>query len=127
MLSKPIHASWNDEIQFIEFTAKGTPRNQLFLTQIRNTNVTENVTDISDILNVIDWFQNALTVIYPNSKNIGKKFELLENTDLQKLFTEMLDYFDTGIDGIDFKEIDFNKVDVPNEVKEDIKNAVNKM
>lgn len=55
-------------------------------------------------------------------KNIGKKFELLENTDLQKLFTEMLDYFDTGIDGIDFKEIDFNKVDVPNEVKEDIKN-----
>ncbi len=34
----------------------------------------------------------------------------------------MLDYFDTGIDGIDFKEIDFNKVDVPNEIKEDIKN-----
>ena len=28
------------EKQFIEFTAKGTPRNQLFLTQIRNTNVT---------------------------------------------------------------------------------------
>jgi len=111
-----------EETQFIEFTAKGTPRNQLFLTQIRNTNVTENVSDISDILNIIDWFQNALTVIYPNSKNIGKKFELLENTDLQKLFTEMLDYFDTGIDGIDFKEIDFNKVDVPNEVKEDIKN-----
>ena len=94
----------------------------MFLTQIRNTNVTENVSDISDILNVIDWFQNALTVIYPNSKNIGKKFELLENTDLQKLFTEMLDYFDTGIDSIDFKEIDFSKVDVPDEVKEDIKN-----
>ncbi len=94
-----------EEIQFIEFTAKGTPRNQLFLTQIRNTNVTENVSDISDLLNIIDWFQNALTVIYPNSKNIGKKFELLENTDLQKLFTEMLDYFDTGIDGIDLKMI----------------------
>ena len=111
-----------EEIQFIEFTAKGTPRNQLFLTQIRNTNVTENVSDISDILNVIDWFQNALTVIYPNSKNIGKKFELLENTDLQKLFTEMLDYFDTGIDGIEFNEIDFQKIDVPEEVKDDIKN-----
>lgn len=111
-----------EEIQFIEFTAKGTPRNQLFLTQIRNTNVIENVSDISDILNVIDWFQNALTVIYPNSKNIGKKFELLENTDLQKLFTEMLDYFDTGIDGIEFNEIDFEKIDVPEEVKDDIKN-----
>jgi len=113
-----------EENKFIEFTAKGTPRNQLFLTQIRNTNITENVTDISDILNVIDWFQNALTVIYPNSKNIGKKFELLENIDLQKLFTEMLDYFDTGIDGIDFKEIDFTEIDVPQDISEDIKNEL---
>jgi AAA15 family ATPase/GTPase len=111
-----------DQKQFLDFTAKGTPRNQLFITQIRNTNVTENVNDISDILNVIDWFQNALTVIYPNSKNIGKKFELMKNTDLQQLFTEMLSYFDTGIDGIEFKDIDFEKIDVPDEVKEDIKN-----
>lgn len=111
-----------NELQFIEFTAKGTPRNQLFLTQIRNTNIKENVTDISDILNVIDWFQNALTVIYPNSKTVGKKFELLENTNLKNLFTEMLDYFDTGIDGIDFKEIEFKKIDLPDEVIEDIKN-----
>jgi AAA15 family ATPase/GTPase len=110
------------EKQFIEFTAKGTPRNQLFLTQIRNTNVTDNVSDISDILNVIDWFQNALTVIYPSSKNIGKKFELLKDTNLQQLFTEMLDYFDTGIDGIDFKNVDFDKIQVPDEVKEDINN-----
>jgi AAA15 family ATPase/GTPase len=111
-----------DQKQFLDFTAKGTPRNQLFITQIRNTNVTENVNDISDILNVIDWFQNALTVIYPNSKNIGKKFELMKNTNLQQLFTEMLSYFDTGIDGIEFKDIDFEKIDVPDEVKEDIKN-----
>jgi len=110
------------EKQFIEFTAKGTPRNQLFLTQIRNTNVADNVRDISDILNVIDWFQNALTVIYPSSKNIGKKFELLKDTNLQQLFTEMLDYFDTGIDGIDFKNVDFDKIQVPDEVKEDINN-----
>ena len=110
------------EKQFIEFTAKGTPRNQLFLTQIRNTNVTDNVSDISDILNVIDWFQNALTVIYPSSKNIGKKFKLLKDTNLQQLFTEMLDYFDTGIDGIDFKNVDFDKIQVPDEVKEDINN-----
>ena len=110
------------EKQFIEFTAKGTPRNQLFLTQIRNTNVTDNVTDISDILNVVDWFQNVLTVIYPSSRNIGKKFELLKDTNLQQLFTEMLDYFDTGIDGIDFKNVDFDKIQVPDELKEDIIN-----
>lgn len=113
-----------EQKQFLEFIAKSTSRNQLFITQIRNTNVTENVNDISDILNVIDWFQNALTVIYPNSKNVGKKFELLENTDLQQLFTEMLNYFDTDIDGIEFRDIDFEKIDVPNEVKENIKSEL---
>jgi AAA15 family ATPase/GTPase len=111
-----------NEKQFLEFTAKGTPRNQLFITQIRNTNVTDNVSDISDILNVIDWFQNSLTVIYPGTKNISKKFELHKDTNLQQVFKEMLDYFDTGIDGIEFKEVDFEKMDIPTEVKEDIKN-----
>ncbi len=110
-----------EEKQFLEFTAKGTPRNQLFITQIRNTNVTDNVTDISDILNVIDWFQNALTVIYPGTKNISKKFEIHKDTNLQLVFEEMLNYFDTGIDGIEFKEVDFEKIDIPLEVKEDIK------
>jgi len=111
-----------DEKQFLEFTAKGTPRNQLLITQIRNINVTDNVSDISDILNVIDWFQNALTVIYPGTKNISKKFELHKDTNLQQVFKEMLDYFDTGIDGIEFKKVDFEKMDIPTEVKEDIKN-----
>ena len=110
-----------NEMQFLAFTAKGTPRNQLFLSQIRNTNVTENVSDISDILNVIDWFQNALTVIYPDSKSTGTKFELSDNSKLQKQFTEMLAYFDTGIDGIEFKETAFEKIDIPEEVKNDIK------
>ncbi len=110
-----------NETQFLEFTAKGTPRNQLLITQIRNTNVTDNVTDISDILNVIDWFQNALTVIYPGTKNISKKFELHKDTNLQQVFKEMLAYFDTGIDGIEFKAVDFEKMDIPSDVKEEIK------
>jgi len=110
-----------EENQFIEFTAKSTPRNQLFLTQIRNSNITEHVSNIEDLLNIIDWFQNALTVIYPSSKNKENSFKLFENTDLQNLFTEMLDYFDTGINGIDLKEISFDKIDVPEDLKEDIK------
>lgn len=110
------------EKQFIEFTAKGTPRNQLFITQIRNTNINDNVTDFQDILNVIDWFQNSLSVIYPGTKNISKKFELHKDTNLLQVFKDMLDYFDTGIDGIEFKEVDFEKMEIPSEVKEDVKN-----
>ncbi|MCH7415717.1 ATP-binding protein [Belliella sp. R4-6] len=111
----------SEEKQFLEFTAKGTPRNQLLITQIRNTNVIDNVSDIQDILNVIDWFQNALTVIYSGTKNISKKFELHKDTNLQQVFKDMLEYFDTGIDGIEFKEVDFEKMDILTEVKEDIK------
>ena len=111
-----------EEKQFLEFTAKGTQKNQLFLSEIRTRKVSENVSDIDDLINVIDWFQNALTVIYPNSKNIGKKFELLEDTDLNNVFTEMLGYFDTGIDGIEFEDVDIEKIDVPSELLKDIEN-----
>ena len=111
-----------EEKQFLEFTAKGTQKNQLFLSEIRTRKVKENVSNIDDLINVIDWFQNALTVIYPNSKNVGKKFELLEDTDLNKVFTEMLGYFDTGIDGIVFKEVDIEKIDIPSEILKDIEN-----
>lgn len=112
----------SEEKQFLKFTAKGTQKNQLFLSEIRTRKVKENVSNIDDLINVIDWFQNALTVIYPDSKNVGKKFELLEDTDLKKVFTEMLGYFDTGIDGIEFKEVDIDKIDIPSEILKDIKN-----
>lgn len=109
------------ENQFLEFTALGTPRNQLFLYQVRSTNFQENISGASDLVNVIDWFQNALTVIYPNTKNVGKKFELLHETELRNVFQKMLEYFDTGIDGIEFEEIDFKLLDVPGFLKEDIR------
>jgi len=111
-----------EEKQFLEFIAKGTPSNKLFLSEIRTRKVKENVSDIEDLLSVIDWFLNALTVIYPDSKNVGKKFELLEDTDLNKVFTEMLGYFDTGIDGIEFKEVDLDKIDIPSGILRDIEN-----
>lgn len=113
-----------EEKQFIEFIAKSTPRNQLFLTQVRKSNIKDNINDFSDIFNVIDWFQNSLTVIYPSSKNITKKFELHKDNNLQHIFTEMLKYFDTGIDSIDFKKIDFDKISIPIEIKEDIINGL---
>ena len=111
----------NNARQFLEFTAKGTPDNQLFLTEIRNRKVKDNVDDVSDLLTVIDWFQNALTVFYPKSKVKGVEFELSENTQLATVFEEFLKYFDTGIDGIQLKKIDFDKIDIPARIREEIK------
>ncbi len=112
------------EQQFLEFIAKGTPRNQLFLTHIRNTNVSDNISNFTDLYNVIDWFQNALSVMYPNSKNLGKTFEILKDENLKQIFDVFLDYCDTGIDGIEFESIDLDKINLPTHILEDIKSQL---
>ena len=116
-----------DEKQFLKFIAKGTPDNQLFLTEIRTRKVKENVSDIADILNVIDWFLNSLKVIFPDDKyNEGLKFELMGDQNLLITFQEFLDYFDTGITGISLEKIDLDNIDLPkviiNEIVESLDN-----
>jgi len=113
----------NDEKQFLQFIAKGTPNNQLFLTEVRTRKVKENVSDITDLLNVIDWFQNVLNVVFPNDKyKLGVTSELRDGSKLQSTFEELLEYFDTGINGICLEKIDFDTVEVPSEIKKDIEN-----
>ena len=106
-----------EEKLFLKFTAKGTPNNQLFLNEIRTRKVKENVSKIEDILNVIDWFQNSLKVIFPDDKyKEGLKFELNQDEELLTTFEQFLKYFDTGINGICLEKIDFESVDVPKEM-----------
>lgn len=109
------------EEQFLVFTAAGTRKNQLFLTECRVRNVKANVKNIGDILTVIDWFQNSLKIIFPNSKFGGIEFELRENQDLSIIFHEFLNYFNTGIKGIELVDVDFDNIkDIPDEVKKEI-------
>ncbi len=108
--------------QFLKFIAKGTPNNQLFLTEIKTRKVKGNVSDITDILNVIDWFQNSLKVIFPDDKyNEGIKSELMDNSKLQKTFEELLNYFDTGINGICLEKVEFESIDIPTKLSDVIK------
>jgi AAA15 family ATPase/GTPase len=111
-----------EEKQFLKFIAKGTPNNKLFLNEIRSRKVKENVSGIDDLLNVIDWFQNSLKVIFPEDKyNEGLKFELKEDGELLKSFEEFLNYFDTGINGVCLEKIDYESVDIPRPILEKIK------
>ena len=111
-----------EEKQFLRFIAKGTPNNQLFLTEIRTRKVKENVSKIEDLLNVIDWFQNSLKVIFPDDKyNEGLKFELKQDVELLTTFEEFLSYFDTGIDGVCLEKIDSENIDIPRPLLEKIK------
>ncbi len=110
-----------EEQQFLKFIAKGTPDNQLFLTELRTRKVKENVSDVSDLLNVLDWFQNALKVILPDDKyNLGLRFELKNNEKLLKVFEEFLGYFDTGISGVCLQPVEIDEIEIPKEVLESI-------
>ncbi len=118
---KGIKFASSTEEQFLTFTALGTRKNQLFLTECKVRNVTSNVTNIDDILNVYDWIQNSLKVLFPYSKFAGLEFELKDNHDISKIFHEFLDYFNLGISGIELVDVDFEKVtDIPDEIKKEI-------
>lgn len=116
-----------EQKQFLNFTAKGTPNNRLFLTEIRTRKVKDNVSDINDLLNVVDWFSNCLKVVFPEDKyNAGIRSELKDDSKIQIAFEELLNYFDTGIDGICFKEADIKSLDIPNEILDDISAELDK-
>jgi AAA15 family ATPase/GTPase len=111
-----------EQKQFFKFIAKGTPNNQLFLTEIKTRKVKENVSDINDILNVLDWFENSLKIIFPLDKyNEGVKYELQEDSKLQVTFEELLKYFDTGIDGICLEKISPDKIQFSTKLLDEIK------
>jgi AAA15 family ATPase/GTPase len=109
------------EKQFLTFIGKGTRPNQLFLTECRQRNVKSNVKNIDPIINTLDWLQKRLTVIFPNSKFQGLEFEFEKNENVAKIFNKFMKYFDTGIDGMELIETNFEKIkDFPEKLKSDI-------
>ncbi|MEZ4984201.1 MAG: ATP-binding protein [Saprospiraceae bacterium] len=107
--------------QFLKFTAKGTSENNLFLNEVFQRRVKDNVSDVTDILNAFDWFLNSLKVIHPDDKyNVGLRFELKDNEKLLQSFEQFLDYFDTGIDGVCLEDIAIDSVDIPKKILEKI-------
>lgn len=109
------------EKQFLSFIGKGTRPNQLFITECRQRNVRSNVQNIDPIIHTLDWFQKRLTVIFPNSKFRGLEFEFEKNENMEKIFNKFMEIFDTGIDGMELRETDFQKIkDFPQNLKNDI-------
>ena len=115
------------EEQFLEFIALSTRPNKLFLTECYERNVTSNVRNITSIFDTINWFKRTLTIIFPNSKFQGLEFEFEKSSKLAKDFKTFMKIFDTGIDDIELKHVDFNKVkEIPIEIKNDLLNRLKK-
>ena len=111
-----------EDRQFIAFTAKGTPDNQLFLREIVIRNVADNVKNIEDVANVFNWFLNTLKVIFPEDKyKFGLESEISDDGRLNTIYSELLKYFGTGISGVSMEDIDPDTVKIPDSVLAGIK------
>ncbi len=78
----------------------------------------------NDIAKVFEWFVNLL-IILPSSKYNGI-IEDAENDELRKLLSNMLKYFDTGIEQVTNTDVDFDKVmaAIPGGDLEDLKTRI---
>jgi hypothetical protein len=111
-----------DEKQFIQFLCKATPKNQLFLHEVMTRNVQGNVSNTTDLDNVLNWFLNTLTVIFPRDKyKSGIKLMAANDEQLKRYYTELLKYFDTGIKTICLQPVKENKTNIPESILEQIK------
>ena len=118
----PLKFNSKEDEQFLQFTAKGTPANRLFLAECYERNVLTNLSYLTAFVDVSYWFHEKLNIVFPNSKYHGLEMQLHVGNDNADMLAKILNEFDTGIAGLSLKEIDFSKEipDIPTSVKQDI-------
>ena len=116
-----------DEKQFLTVFAKATPARQLFLHEILSRNVHDNVSNIEDLDNILKWFINTLKTIFPATPyKQGSMLKAVDDDKLKEGFGAILRYFDTGINSIDLEKVDFDKLGIPQDLKNFIQTDLSK-
>lgn len=102
----------DEDKQRLEFEAKGTRDNLLFLTNCQERNLIRFNT-------IYQWFKDNLVIIFPQSKNQS----LITFAQLNEhFFNELLAFFDFGINHLHFEPFDFeSNVEISEKEKENIK------
>jgi len=97
----------------LKYVAEDTRANQLFL----NATVERNHPDLKD---VYDWFNEQLVIIRPESIHTQSQF-YLGNQRFIKMFNKLLGALDTGIVEIKSVKVSMDQVNVPSELRDQIK------
>lgn len=115
------------EKQFFEFSIIGKPENRLFLNEFLERNLSKTLPNLSQINDVIDWFDKTLNIIFPNSKYAGLELTVGNDTKITNMLSSFLKSCDTGIEELLLKEINFDQdLDgIPADIKEKIQADLN--
>jgi AAA15 family ATPase/GTPase len=103
-----------EELQFIEFVAKGTPKNQLFLREAHARNV-------KHFEQLWRWFRHSLLLIDPQTTSSGLEFQMQEQ-GLKDFSTRMLHGADMGIDRLGTELVSLESLDLPRELRQRLEN-----
>lgn len=108
------------EVDFLNFVAKGTRPNQLFLTE----SIERNVGYYQD---VYEWFNKKLNIIFPSSKLTGLQDIIsIEKNSMKDALLQPLKEFDTNISDICAVETPAFKLDIPEEAMKKIEKGLTK-
>lgn len=93
----------NDEKQeqFLEFVAKGTRPNQLFLTEALDRNVVK-------LKPIVDWFQKSLIFILPESSATHLDMIMHEDKSMTSFMEDILRVTGTGVNSVETEEVPFD-------------------
>jgi AAA15 family ATPase/GTPase len=96
--------------------------NQLFFKEINEKNI-KNIKNANAFIEAYHWFEHQLEILYPNSI---EHIDLLEIKTSQDIFSNMLDFFKTGINGLSSKNVAIEDIKVPNNVLKEIETILQK-
>lgn len=111
----------NETRKRLNYMGVDTLPSELFLHSSNQRNISD-IEGISDIVNSYKWFDDILTIIYPNSKFAGMEVNINSNIELKDVYHWFLSEFRTGITGLETIHVDFfsNDVSLPKKLKDDI-------
>lgn len=108
-------------LQRLEFMAVDTLPNQLFLNAVNHRNI-GNLEGIDHLINAYQWFDEALTIIFPNTKFTGLEININSDIEMRSIYQWFLAEFETGISGLEIINVDYfsNEVNLPENIKQQI-------
>lgn len=114
---EPLKGKNDENQQFLDFIAKGTRSNQLFLTEAVDRNVDR-------LVPIIKWFERVLTIIPAESRFIGLGIGILSSEEFTSFLSGFLKFAGTGIESIGIDEVtvdfDYHFPDMPEEMRDEL-------
>ena len=101
------------DLRLLNYAGERTRYNQLFL----NKTIEDERKELEELF---EWFDENLTIIFPTSKFVPLAVRLEQDENFLEKFRQFLKAADTGIDGIELREIEPERLAVPDVVLQDM-------